>query len=195
MKKFKAFFRGAKDGEDRQDRNATSATTNVHDDEVGQGPSAPDIPTASFPEGIKELHPCADAVVDICFVHGLTGDREETWTAKNQQASWPQVLLPHPLKHARILTWGYDAYLVHKGVSSSNRLIDHATNLVNDLTTDRAEHNVLSRSLIFVAHSLGGPHQDLVTQGIGGSQAGEEIQGRSESGHPGPDALVVQVAK
>lgn len=39
-------------------------------------------------------------------------------------------------KHARILTWGYDAYLVHKGVSSSNRLIDHATNLVNDLTTD-----------------------------------------------------------
>jgi protein SERAC1 len=45
---------------------------------------------------------------------------------------------------------------VHKGVSSSNRLIDHATNLINDLTADRAEHNASSRSLIFVTHSLGG---------------------------------------
>lgn len=156
MKKLKAVLRGGKDGKHLQKGNAFSTTTNVHDDEVGQGPSPPDIPAATFPEGIRELHPCDDAVVDICFVHGLTGDRERTWTAKNQQVSWPQLLLPHRLKHARILTWGYDAYLMHKGVSSSNRLIDHATNLINDLTADRAEHNASSRSLIFVAHSLGG---------------------------------------
>ena len=128
MKRFKVFFRGGQDREDLQDRNATSTTTNAHDDEVERDPSPPDIPAATFPEGIKELHSCDNAVVDICFVHGLTGDREGTWTVKNQQASWPQLLLPHRLKHARILTWGYDAYLVHKGVSSSNRLIDHATN-------------------------------------------------------------------
>jgi hypothetical protein len=35
----------------------------------------------------------------------------------------------------------------------------------------------------------------VVAQGIGGTQAGEEIPGRAESGHPGPDALVVQAAK
>ena len=156
MKTLKAVLRGGKEGKHLQEGNPSSTTTNVHKDEIGQGPPLSDIPAAAFPEGIKELHPCDHAVVDICFVHGLTGDRERTWTVKNQQASWPQLLLPHRLKHARILTWGYDAYPVHKGVPSLNRLIDHATNLVNDLTADRAEHNASSRSLIFVAHSLGG---------------------------------------
>jgi predicted alpha/beta hydrolase family esterase len=45
---------------------------------------------------------------------------------------------------------------VRKSVASSNRLIDHATNLLNDLTTDRACYNASSRPLIFVTHSLGG---------------------------------------
>ncbi|KAM4066692.1 SesB [Hirsutella rhossiliensis] len=52
--------------------------------------------------------------MDICFVHGLTG-----------------TLLPPKLRKARILTYGYDAYVVHKSVASTN-------------------------GLIFVAHSLGG---------------------------------------
>jgi protein SERAC1 len=50
---------------------------------------------------------------------------------------------------------GTRAFLV-SAVASSNRLIDHATNLLNDLTTDRACCNALARPLIFVAHSLGG---------------------------------------
>jgi hypothetical protein len=156
MKKFKAVFRGGKDGKPLQDEIASLATTGLHDDAVERAPSAQDLPAATFPEGIKELHPCDDAVVDVCFVHGLTGNRGETWTATSQQAPWPKLLLPHRLRQARILTWGYDAYVVRKAVASSNRLIDHSTNLVNDLTTDRAEKNASSRSLIFVAHSLGG---------------------------------------
>ena len=78
MKRFKAIFRGGKDGKHLQNGIVSSATINVHDDKVGQGPSPPDIPPATFPEGIQELYRCDDAVVDICFVHGLTGDREET---------------------------------------------------------------------------------------------------------------------
>jgi hypothetical protein len=35
---------------------------------------------SSFPDGVKVLHDCSDATVDICFVHGLTGDRESTWS-------------------------------------------------------------------------------------------------------------------
>jgi hypothetical protein len=35
-------------------------------------------------------------------------------------------------------------------------MIDHASNLLNDLTADRASCNASSRPLIFVAHSLGG---------------------------------------
>lgn len=41
-------------------------------------------------------------------------------------------------------------------VASSNRLIDHATNLLADLTSDRAIHKATHRPLIFIAHSVGG---------------------------------------
>lgn len=114
------------------------------------------LPDSSFPDGVKVLHDCPDATVDICFVHGLTGDRETTWTATGQLRPWPETLLPPRLYTARILTYGYDAYVVRKGVAGSNRLLDHATNLLHDLTTDRASCNAPSRPLIFVAHSLGG---------------------------------------
>ncbi|RDW63403.1 hypothetical protein BP6252_10948 [Coleophoma cylindrospora] len=96
----------------------------------------------SFPDGIKVLYNCPDATVDICFVHGLTGDREGTWTAHGQAIAWPETLLPPKLPKARILTYGYDAYVVRKSVASENRLIDHATNLLTDLTTNRAECNL-----------------------------------------------------
>ncbi|EFX04723.1 nb-arc and ankyrin domain containing protein [Grosmannia clavigera kw1407] len=116
----------------------------------GTGPELP------FPDGVKVLHDCPDAAVDICFVHGLTGNRESTWTAKGQTKPWPKTLLPQTLSDARILTYGYDAYVVRAGVAGSNRLIDHAINLLHDLVAERASCGASSRPLIFVAHSLGG---------------------------------------
>jgi protein SERAC1 len=114
-------------------------------------------PIIPFPDGIRVLQECAVATVDVCFIHGLTGNRDSTWTAEGQSQPWPQALLGPRLNKARILTYGYDAYVVRKSVASSNRLIDHSTNLLNDLTTDRASsNNDSSRPIIFVAHSLGG---------------------------------------
>ncbi|KAI3571877.1 hypothetical protein IWW34DRAFT_760681 [Fusarium oxysporum f. sp. albedinis] len=40
--------------------------------------------------------------------------------------------------------------------ASSNRLFDHATNLLIDLTNDRIRCTASFRPIIFVAHSLGG---------------------------------------
>jgi protein SERAC1 len=120
------------------------------------GSSSENHSSVSFPDGVKVLHDSPNARVDICFVHGLTGDRESTWTAEGQSTPWPQTLLPHILSGVRILTYGYDAYIARKSVASSNQLIDHATNLLNDLTTERAVCDASSRPLIFVAHSLGG---------------------------------------
>jgi hypothetical protein len=111
---------------------------------------------SSFPDGVKVLHDCTDATVDICFVHGLTGNRDSTWTAHGQSTPWPTTLLPSRLKNVRILTYGYDAYIVRKSVASSNRLTDHAMNLLKDLTDDRAYCNASCRPIIFIAHSLGG---------------------------------------
>ncbi|EFQ96753.1 hypothetical protein MGYG_09202 [Nannizzia gypsea CBS 118893] len=91
-----------------------------------------------FPDGLKVLHKCDDALVDICFVHGLA------------------AFLPSRLERARILTYGYDAHVVRLSVASTNRLIDHATNLLHDLADDRASSKASSRPVIFVAHSIGG---------------------------------------
>ncbi|KAL3469230.1 alpha/beta-hydrolase [Aspergillus californicus] len=113
-------------------------------------------PSLPFLDGVEVLFDCPTAAIDICFVHGLTGDRRSTWTPHQQSAPWPQTLLPSKISRARILTYGYDAYIVRKSVASSNRTLDHATNLLNDLTMNRASCDALSRPLIFVAHSLGG---------------------------------------
>ncbi|KAH6650003.1 hypothetical protein F5144DRAFT_30163 [Chaetomium tenue] len=125
-----------------------------HADAVPDLSGSPQRP--SFPDGVKVLHDCPGATVDICFVHGLTGDRESTWTAQRHSASWPQTLLPSKLGKSRILTYGYDAYVVRGVVAGSNRLLDHAKNLLHDLTMDREGDDASSRPLIFVAHSLGG---------------------------------------
>lgn len=45
---------------------------------------------------------------------------------------------------------------MQKSVASSNRLREHAENLLKDLTDDRTVHGSSSHAIIFVAHSLGG---------------------------------------
>ncbi|KAM0418587.1 hypothetical protein ACHAPT_012486 [Fusarium lateritium] len=120
-----------------------------------------DLPSSSASEslnyGVKVLRDCPDATVDICFIHGLSGNRDKTWRAQDQFEPWPKTLLPSKLPRARILTYGYDAYVVAKsGPASTNRLIDHAANLLIDLTADREACGASSRPLIFVVHSLGG---------------------------------------
>ena len=109
-----------------------------------------------FPEGIKVWNDNDNAIVDDCFVHGLTGDRDETWTAEGQLEPWPKILLAQNLPQARLLTYGYDAYVVKKSVVSTTTLLNHGINLLNDLTNDRDSCRASSRPIIFVAHSLGG---------------------------------------
>ncbi|KAF4468130.1 hypothetical protein FALBO_5005 [Fusarium albosuccineum] len=119
-------------------------------------PSSQGTPVVSFPDGVQVLHDCSNAAIDICFVHGLTGDRVTTWAVTPQSKPWPETLLPVELRSARILTYGYDAYFMRKSVASVNGLSEHASNLLNDLRTDRARSNASTRPLVFVAHSLCG---------------------------------------
>ncbi|KAK0627900.1 hypothetical protein B0T14DRAFT_451216 [Immersiella caudata] len=113
---------------------------------------------AGFPSGIKVLHESSKALVDIVFIHGLTGDRERTWKSHEASEPWPKTLLPSELPTARIVTFGYDAYYVAdwRGVVSENTVGDHASNLVTSLTSYREKDGTSGRPIIFVCHSLGG---------------------------------------
>ncbi|KAK5625580.1 hypothetical protein RRF57_001296 [Xylaria bambusicola] len=85
----------------------------------------------------------------IVFIHGLTGHREQTWTGK-YGTFWPKDLLPKDIPNARILTWGYDADIVHFfNKHSKKELNDHSSQLCADLAAP-------DRPIIFVVHSLGG---------------------------------------
>ncbi|KAI0420903.1 Alpha/Beta hydrolase protein [Xylaria grammica] len=94
-------------------------------------------------------------LTSIIFLHGLTGHRERTWTAAGEDKPWPESLLPSDLPTARIITYGYDADVVHlTRPAGQNTVREHATSLINDLTSLRADAN--GRPIIFVVHSLGG---------------------------------------
>lgn len=74
----------------------------------------------------------------IVFVHGLSGDRETTWTAKDATEPWPKTLLPSLLSKAQVLTFGYDSHVADWwGGVSQNRTRNHAWNLLTTLASYR----------------------------------------------------------
>ena len=112
--------------------------------------------------GITVLHDppqTTKIVVDIVFVHGLTGDAAHTWTHKDSEnrKPWPAELLSSDLPGARIMSFGYDADVVNVwSPASQNRIGNHALDLLGGLTRERAKDGSEHRKLLFVAHSLGG---------------------------------------
>jgi hypothetical protein len=81
----------------------------------------------------------------IIFIHGLTGDREKTWKAKAATSPWPKTLLPSKVPNARVLTFGYDAYVADlRGMVSKNRIGNHAMNLLAAIATYREDDETVS---------------------------------------------------
>jgi pimeloyl-ACP methyl ester carboxylesterase len=68
---------------------------------------------------------------------------------------WPEDMLPAELPSSRILTFGYDAYVTRLTMVSTNRISNHANDLLSALANVRGSERSHT-PLIFVAHSLGG---------------------------------------
>lgn len=116
-----------------------------------------DDATPTFSIGIEVWYdPGEEADADIVFVHGLTGDRERTWTHQSKSEPWPKIFLPPHLSYSRILTFGYDAYVLKRSVAATNQLVDHSTDFLSALTSLRDVTESATRPLIFIGHSLGG---------------------------------------
>lgn len=116
----------------------------------------PETTCITFPLGVHVLYDAQDAPMDICFIHGLAGNRESTWTRKGAEAPWPELLLA-PALNARLLSYGYNAYFIDRTAHPSvNGLTDHAKNFLLDLTNHRVASNRRSVPLVVVAHSMGG---------------------------------------
>jgi hypothetical protein len=89
-------------------------------------------------------------------VHGITGNRENTWTHENK-TYWPQDLLPVDFKRARVLTFGYDADTVKLWglLAGSNSLRDNGKSLAYSIAEKR-QGDGRNRPLMFIVHSMGG---------------------------------------
>lgn len=119
-----------------------------------------------FPNlGLRVVHNLIkeNVLLDIIFVHGLTGDSSSTWLHSSNErihehdVHWPRDLVKGDVSNARISLFGYDANVASFwGGASQNRLSNHAENLLGELTGLREETDTENRHVIFVAHSLGG---------------------------------------
>lgn len=100
----------------------------------------------------QQVSTCGDALLDVIFVHGLTGDAHETWSStKKDDDFWPSWL-SDDLKHLSIYTLGYPASLFEKWAKKEMDIFERANNVLEHF----AAKGIGAKPIVFVTHSLGG---------------------------------------
>jgi hypothetical protein len=76
------------------------------------------------------------------LVHGLQGHPQKTWYNEDDESYWPRDQLVTNFPLARVLVYGYDSKISHffSGAVNKNSFLDHARNLMLDLTAVRKNH-------------------------------------------------------
>lgn len=100
---------------------------------------------------LKHVCGSSEPLVDIIFVHGLTGDAHATWQCPEDTSFWPTWLFEE-LQHVAIYTLGYPASLFEKWAKKEMDMFERAASVLDHM----AALGIGNRPLIFVAHSLGG---------------------------------------
>ena len=90
-------------------------------------------------------------LLDVIFVHGLTGDAHETWSNGADDGFWPEWL-KDDLKYLSVYTLGYPASLFEKWAKKEMDIFERAGNVLEHLTAK----GIGERPIVFVTHSLGG---------------------------------------
>lgn len=105
----------------------------------------------STESSLTKMYAAISPVVDVIFVHGLTGDPKNTWCSGPSQEFWPKWLVLE-LNRLDIYTLGYPSSLFGKWEQKEMDLPERANNILELL----AGKGIGSRPIVFVAHSLGG---------------------------------------
>jgi len=92
-----------------------------------------------------------EAVLDVLFLHGLTGDPMETWMNEAGDEHWPAWLC-EALPNVAIYALGYPSSIFGKWAKQEMDLHERANNLLEQL----ASNGIGERPIAIIAHSLGG---------------------------------------
>lgn len=93
----------------------------------------------------------AEPLLDLVFIHGLTGDAKQTWQCQTDESFWP-IWLYDDLKHVAIYTLGYPASLFEKWARKEMDIFERAGNVLEQF----AGMGIGTRPTTIVTHSLGG---------------------------------------
>ena len=125
-------------------------------------------------------------IADVIFVHGLQGHPKRTWQSKSRSRPgkslqnrfkifgllgnkvpkseaqdvampfWPAEILPKDFENVRVWTYGYDSKVTKAftAPTSKNGIFEHGNSFLR--AVGRARIHCRKRSIVFVAHSLGG---------------------------------------
>ena len=88
---------------------------------------------------------CGDSpIIDVVFVHGLTGDAYQTWRSEAGDAFWPDWL-QEDLDHLELFTLGYPTTLFEKWAKKEMDMFERAANVLELL----AGHNIGRRPIVW----------------------------------------------
>jgi hypothetical protein len=88
--------------------------------------------------GVKVLFNPPSPVIDVVFIHGLTGSAFSTWLHRDSGTHWPRDLVKSDLSHARIMTFGYDADIARFwGQAAQDGISGYANDLLGKLARKR----------------------------------------------------------
>ena len=93
-----------------------------------------------------------NSILDILFIHGLTGDPKDTWTSGGAEKEyWPEWLCEN-FHNVLIYTLGYPASVLEKWAKQEMNLHERANNMLEQL----ASFGIGDKPIVIVTHSLGG---------------------------------------